>query len=74
MTLTFVLKKGFYPKEHNVKYESPITYHLKAMANVKVFADKPTNRGTGQKLCAPDLSMHKNTERPVRHGNLFNKE
>jgi hypothetical protein len=31
---------------HNthVKYESPITYHLKDIANVKVFADKQTDR------------------------------
>jgi hypothetical protein len=32
------------------------------MANVKVFADRQTNRRTGQKLYAPDLSIrgHKN--------------
>jgi hypothetical protein len=33
-------------KEHT--YESPITYHSKDMANVKVFADRETNRRTGQ--------------------------
>jgi hypothetical protein len=39
-------------------YETPITYHSKDMANVKVFAD----RRTGQKLYASDLSIrgHKN--------------
>ena len=29
-----------------MKYESSITYHSKAMANVKVFADKHTDRLT----------------------------
>ena len=29
-----------------MKYDSSITYHLKAMANVKDFADKRTNRRT----------------------------
>jgi hypothetical protein len=45
-----------------MKYECPITYHSKDMANVKVFADRQTNRRTGQKLYAPDLSIwgHKN--------------
>jgi hypothetical protein len=43
-----------------MKYESPITYHSKDMANVKVFAD-----GQAKKLYAPDLSIlrgHKNTQ------------
>jgi ribosome-associated protein YbcJ (S4-like RNA binding protein) len=40
-----------------MKYESPITCHLKDMANVKVFADGQTDRRTGQKLYAPDLSI-----------------
>ena len=40
-----------------VQYESSITYHSKAMTNVKVFVDKQTDRrtadkGTGQKLYA----------------------
>jgi hypothetical protein len=29
-----------------MKYESPITYHSKDMTNVKVFADRQTNRET----------------------------
>jgi hypothetical protein len=29
-----------------VKYESPITYHSKDMTNVKVFADKQTDKQT----------------------------
>ena len=29
-----------------VKYESSITYHSKAMANIKVFADKEMDRRT----------------------------
>jgi hypothetical protein len=38
-----------------MKYEIPITYHSKYMANVKVFADthRQTDRQTGQKLYAP---------------------
>jgi hypothetical protein len=46
-----------------MEYESSITYHSKDMANVKVFADRQTNRWIGQKLYAPDLSIrgHKKT-------------
>jgi hypothetical protein len=46
-----------------MKYESPITYHSKEMANVKVFAGKQTDGQLSQKLYAPDLSIggHKNT-------------
>jgi hypothetical protein len=43
-----------------MKYQSPIPYHSKDMANVhdvRVFADKHTDRRTGQKLYAPDLSI-----------------
>jgi hypothetical protein len=36
-----------------MKYERPITYHPKDMANVKVSAD----RRTGQKLYAPEFSI-----------------
>jgi hypothetical protein len=45
-----------------MKYESYITCHSKDMANVEVFADRQTNRRTGQTLCAPDLLIrgHKN--------------
>jgi hypothetical protein len=45
-----------------MKYKSPLTCHLKDMANVKVFEDRQTDRRTGQKLYAPDLSIrgHKN--------------
>ena len=45
-----------------MKFKSSITYHSKAMANVKVLADKQMDRRTGQKLYHPDLSMrgHKN--------------
>ena len=35
---------------NNLKYESSITYHSKAMSNVKVL-----DKQTGQKLYAPDL-------------------
>jgi hypothetical protein len=42
-----------------MKYESPVIYHSKDMANVKVFAnrqmDRQTDRRTGQKLYALDL-------------------
>ena len=48
-----------------MKYESSITYHSKAMANVKVFCgqtNRQTDKQTGQKLYVPDLTMwgHKN--------------
>jgi hypothetical protein len=49
--------KGLVTGNMHIKYKSPITYHSKNMANVKVFADRQTNRRTGQKLFAPDLSM-----------------
>jgi hypothetical protein len=48
-----------------MRYENPITYHSKDMANAKVLADKQTykdrktnkhtDRWTGHKLYAPDL-------------------
>ena len=56
MTLTLVLKKGIYPKEH-VKYDSSITCHLKAIANVKVLQ---TNKRTGQKHIPSIDRGHKN--------------
>jgi hypothetical protein len=40
-----------------MEYESPITCHSKDMTNVKVFADRQTDRQTGQKLYAPDFSI-----------------
>ena len=55
MTVTLVLQKGFTLKNIYVKYESSITYHSKAMASVKKFLW--TNKWTGQKLYAPNLSM-----------------
>jgi hypothetical protein len=36
-----------------MKYKSPINYHSKDMADVKVFRDRQTD----QKLLAPDLSI-----------------
>ena len=56
MTLTLVLKKAFYPKEYNinyVKYESSITYHSKAMADVKVFADKQMDKWKDGQMDGP---------------------
>ena len=61
-------ERVFTPRNTNVKYESSITYHSKAMANIKRFCNKQTDRRTGrtcgqtdkrtdQKLYAPDLSM-----------------
>ena len=35
-----------------MKYESSVTYHSKAMANVNVFADKQREKQTGQKVHA----------------------
>jgi hypothetical protein len=42
------------------------------MANVKVFADRQTDRRTGQKLYAPDLSIrgHKNFESKFSEQNV----
>ena len=56
MTLTLILT----PRNIYEKYESAITYPSKALANVKLFADKQTDRKTdrpAKKLYAPDLSM-----------------
>jgi hypothetical protein len=46
-----------------VKYESP----SKDMANVKVFADRQTNRRTGQKLYSPDLSIRGHENKNISH-------
>jgi hypothetical protein len=50
--------EGLVIRNTHMKYESPLTYHSKDMANIRVFADKQT----GQKIYAPDLSIwgHKN--------------
>ena len=47
-------------------------YPSKDMANVKVFADKETNKQTGQKLYALDLSMrgHKKGKADTVHSHL----
>jgi hypothetical protein len=49
--------KGLVIRNTHMKYESPITCHSKDMANIEVFADRQTDRRTGQKLYAPDLSI-----------------
>jgi hypothetical protein len=36
-----------------MKYESHITYHSKDMANVKVFAERQTNRHTNRQMDRP---------------------
>ena len=54
--LDFGTKETVFPKNIYVKYEISITYHSKAIANVKAFTDKQTDKRTGQKLYAPDLS------------------
>jgi hypothetical protein len=36
-----------------MKYESPITYHSKDMANVKVFADRQTKHGQAKNYMPP---------------------
>ena len=47
-------------------FEGPNSYQSKDMANVSAFADKQTDKWTGQKLYAPDLSIqgHKNLMDP----------
>ena len=55
--LDFGNKERVLPEGIYVKYGSSITYHSKALANVKGFVAKQKyNRGDG-KLYAPDLSM-----------------
>ena len=56
MTLTWYLRKGLTTRNIYEKYESSITYYSKAMANVKVFADKQMDNWTSQKLYAPYLT------------------
>ena len=56
MTLTFIQRKGLTSRNTNVKYENSITYHSKGMGNVTVFFGQ-TDKETGQKLYACDLSM-----------------
>jgi hypothetical protein len=53
-----------------MKYESRITYHSKDMTNVKVFADRQTNRRTGQKLYAPDLSIQGYKRKKKKYQNI----
>ena len=53
MTLTLVLKKGFTPRNTYVIYESSITDHSKAIAKVKVFTDKQTNKRTDRQTDGP---------------------
>ena len=53
MTLTCYKQKGLVTRYTHAKYEGPNCYQSKAMTNVKVFADKPTDKRTGQKLYAP---------------------
>ena len=49
-----------------MKYESPITYHSKVIANVKVFAmDKQTNRQTNRQTDKQTNRLtDKQTDRP----------
>ena len=58
---TWYQKKGLVTRYTHVKYEGPNSYQSKDIANVKVFADKQTDKRiyglTDQKLYAPDLSM-----------------
>ena len=52
-------QKGLVTRYTHVKYEGPNSYQSKDISNVKVIADKQTDKRKGQ---APDLSMqgHKN--------------
>ena len=55
------LRNGLTPKNIYVKYESCITYHSKAMANVKIFGQ--TNGQMGIKLYAPNLLMQRHKQK-----------
>ena len=72
MTLTLVIKKGFIRNIY-VKYKTCITYNSKDVANVRVFADKQTDKRTGQKQYIPYLLMrgHKRTKNSLVSSHLF---
>ena len=46
-------QKGLVTRYTSVKYEGPNSYQSKDMANVKVFADKETDKRTGQNYMPP---------------------
>ena len=50
-------RKGFIHRNIYEKYESSITYHSKAMANVKAFADKQTDRHPLEELVWSNCSL-----------------
>ena len=72
MTLTLVLKKGQEksPRNIHVKYERSITYHSNAMANVKVFADKQTDRP--KTVCARSIDEWGSKMEEKETSTLFN--
>ena len=60
MTLTLVLKKGFYPREYMCKIWKVYHLPLKSYGQFKSSCGQTnwrTDKGKGQKLYAPDLSM-----------------
>ena len=73
MTLN-LQQKGLVTRFTHVKYEGRKSYQLKDMANVKVFADKQTDKQMGQQLYALDLSMqrHKNLSFPLLFSKISN--
>ena len=52
-------------------YDSSITYHSKAMANIKGFANKQMDRWAGQIQYAPNLSMRGHKEGALLSQNNF---
>ena len=49
-----------------MKHAGPRSYQSKDMTNVKVFADKQTDKLRGQKLYTPDLSMQGHKKMSVK--------
>ena len=53
MTLNWYQHEGLVTRYTHMKYEGPSSYQSKDMANVKVFADKQTNKRTDGQTDGP---------------------
>ena len=63
-----VKQKGLVTKYINVKYEGPKSYQSRDTANVKVFADKQTNKRTDKIYMSPIYRCGGIFERHFRGG------